>query len=100
VLAAPGHGARGLPGRQPGLHEDLPPGPQVEPAVLHLARWGSRTPLTSDAELSADALILALRTTFDPAAAGGLRARYELRLGEVTPGRGSHSTANSRRGRD
>jgi DNA-binding HxlR family transcriptional regulator len=56
-------------------------GSELEPAVLHLARWGSRTPLTSDAELSTDALILALRTTFDPAAGGDLRASYELRLG-------------------
>jgi DNA-binding HxlR family transcriptional regulator len=57
-------------------------GRELEPAVLHLARWGSRAPLTSDAELSADALILAFRTTFDPGAAGGLRARCELRLGD------------------
>jgi DNA-binding HxlR family transcriptional regulator len=55
-------------------------GRELEPAVLHLARWGSTAPMSSAAELSADALMLALRTTFDPAAAGELRAGYELRL--------------------
>jgi DNA-binding HxlR family transcriptional regulator len=55
-------------------------GRELEPAVLHLARWGSTAPMASTAELSADALMLALRTTFDPAAAGDLRTRCELRL--------------------
>ena len=55
-------------------------GRELETALLELARWGSRSPLTSSAELSVDALALALRTTFDPVAAGDLRVRCQLRL--------------------
>jgi DNA-binding HxlR family transcriptional regulator len=68
-------------------------GYDLEAVLLQLARWGSRAPMTSDGELGAEAFILALRTTFDPYAAGELRARYELRLGadrfhaEVSGGR-------------
>jgi DNA-binding HxlR family transcriptional regulator len=57
-------------------------GHDLGPVVGALARWGSRAPLTSTRELSADALMLAMRTTFDPAAADGVRGRYELRLDE------------------
>ena len=57
-------------------------GHDLEPVILALGRWGSRSPSVPAAELSVDALILALKTTFDPRAAEGLRARYELRLGE------------------
>ena len=52
----------------------------LEPVLLALGGWGSRTPVTGTAELSVDALALALRTTFDAVAAGDLRARCELRL--------------------
>jgi DNA-binding HxlR family transcriptional regulator len=55
-------------------------GYDLEPVLFQLARWGSRAPITSDGELSVDALILALRTTFDPQAAGSLQATIELRL--------------------
>jgi DNA-binding HxlR family transcriptional regulator len=52
-------------------------GRALEPALVALAAWGSRTPVRSSAELSPDALMLALRTTVagpvDP-------ARVELRL--------------------
>lgn len=58
-------------------------GAALEPALLALARWGSRTPLTSTAELSVDALVLALKTTFDARVASDLRDRFELHLGEV-----------------
>lgn len=57
-------------------------GQELEPVVVALARWGSRAPLTSTTELSADALVLALRTTFAPDLAGDLDARYGLRLGD------------------
>jgi DNA-binding HxlR family transcriptional regulator len=57
-------------------------GLDLEPVILALGRWGSRSPLVATAELSVDALILALKTTFDARAADGLRARIELRLGE------------------
>jgi DNA-binding HxlR family transcriptional regulator len=55
-------------------------GRELEPALFHLARWGSRGPITSGKDLSADALMFALKTSFDPRAADGLRATYELRL--------------------
>src|SRR4051794_18290366 len=45
-------------------YELTPSGRSLEPAVLALARWGSRTPRTSEAPLSVDALALAMRTTF------------------------------------
>lgn len=56
-------------------------GQALEPVLLELARWGSRVPMTSTAELSVDAAMLALRTTFDPARAARLRSQLELRLG-------------------
>ena len=56
-------------------------GRQLEPVLLALGRWGSVTPPPSpDAELGVDALVLALRTLFDPKAAAGLDATVELRL--------------------
>jgi len=57
-------------------------GRELEPILHALARWGSRIPVGSAAELSTDALMLALQTTFDPRAAGTLRARLELRIGD------------------
>ncbi|MEV4224475.1 helix-turn-helix domain-containing protein [Nonomuraea sp. NPDC049725] len=57
-------------------------GRDLEPVVLALARWGSRTPLRSDRPLSPDALMYALKSTFDPRAAEGFTGSVELRLGE------------------
>ena len=58
-------------------------GEELEPVITHLGRWGVRSPLRPrDAGLSVDSLILSFRTMFDPRAADGLRASYELRLGE------------------
>jgi DNA-binding HxlR family transcriptional regulator len=56
----------------------------LEPVVLALGRWGSQAPVPGDhGELSVDALVLALKTLFDPARADGLTERtFELRLGE------------------
>jgi len=44
-------------------------GRALEPVLLELGRWGSRQPITTSSEMSADALLLALKTSFDPAAA-------------------------------
>ncbi len=44
-------------------------GRALEPVLLELGRWGSREPITTSGEMSADALLLALQTAFDPAAA-------------------------------
>ncbi|MFL6072335.1 MAG: winged helix-turn-helix transcriptional regulator [Mycobacteriales bacterium] len=58
-------------------------GRELEPVLLHLGRWGSQVEATATAEMSADALMIALKTAFDPAAAGDLRARYGIRLGDA-----------------
>jgi DNA-binding HxlR family transcriptional regulator len=58
-------------------------GMELEPVIIRLGRWGSRSPLRPrDAALGVDSLVLSLRTMFDSAAAEGLEASYELRLGE------------------
>ena len=58
-------------------------GLELEPVITQLGRWGARSPSRPrDAEIGVDSIILALRTMFDPRAADGLRASYELRLGE------------------
>jgi DNA-binding HxlR family transcriptional regulator len=58
-------------------------GRELEPVVLALGRWGSRAPFPpGGAQLGVDAFVLALKTLFDPSAAGGLKASYGLRLGE------------------
>jgi DNA-binding HxlR family transcriptional regulator len=59
-------------------------GRELETTVMSLGAWAARSPTPpSDAPIvSADSIILALRARFDAGAAHGLRARYELRLGE------------------
>jgi DNA-binding HxlR family transcriptional regulator len=58
-------------------------GRELEDVVLALGRWGGRSPsLPREAPIGADSLALALKDRFQPAAAAGLRASYELRLGE------------------
>jgi len=58
-------------------------GMDLEPVIIRLGRWGARSPSKPrDAELGVDSLILSFRTMFDPCRADGLRANYELRLGE------------------
>jgi DNA-binding HxlR family transcriptional regulator len=55
-------------------------GQELEPVLRALAHWGSRAPLREDgaAELSVDALLYALRATFDPALAGELSLRCQM----------------------
>lgn len=55
-------------------------GRDLEPVLLALGRWGSRTPATAPGDLSVDALALALRTTFAADTAGDLAATCELRV--------------------
>jgi DNA-binding HxlR family transcriptional regulator len=58
-------------------------GQELEPVVLALGRWGSRTEVPADdAAFGADSAVLALKTLFDPKVAGGLVVSYEVRLGE------------------
>lgn len=53
-------------------------GAALEPVLIELGRWGSRSALNPESELSADALMLALKTTFVP----GPGFDCELRLGD------------------
>jgi DNA-binding HxlR family transcriptional regulator len=58
-------------------------GYELEPVLQALGRWGSRSPaMPHDGELGISSFVLAMRTMFSQEAAKGLRATYELRLGE------------------
>ena len=60
-------------------------GSELEDVVLRLGLWGAKSladPRPEDI-VTADSLRLALRATFRSEAARGLRASYELRLGEI-----------------
>ncbi|MBB5936931.1 winged helix-turn-helix transcriptional regulator [Streptomyces zagrosensis] len=58
-------------------------GLELEPVIQQLGRWGSRSPAhPRDAQISPTSFVLSLRTNFDPQAATGVHAAYELRLGE------------------
>jgi DNA-binding HxlR family transcriptional regulator len=60
-------------------------GADLDEAIKHLGRWGARAlgEPRPDEIVTVDSLTMALRTTFRPEAADGLRASYELRLGQV-----------------
>jgi DNA-binding HxlR family transcriptional regulator len=53
-------------------------GRALEPVLLELGRWGSQEAVTTARELSVSALLVALKTVFDPAAA--VDAVYGLRV--------------------
>jgi DNA-binding HxlR family transcriptional regulator/putative sterol carrier protein len=60
-------------------------GRELEEVVLRLGLWGAKSmtePRPEDV-VTADTLLLALRSTFRPEEARGLRVSYELRLGEI-----------------
>jgi DNA-binding HxlR family transcriptional regulator len=58
-------------------------GRELEPVVTKLGAWGARSPIPPDSqEIGPDSIVLALRSLFDPGAAGDLGAVYELRIGE------------------
>jgi DNA-binding HxlR family transcriptional regulator len=58
-------------------------GSGLEDTVVSLGRWAARSPSQPrEAPIGADSVALALRARFDPDFAKGLRASYELRLGE------------------
>jgi DNA-binding HxlR family transcriptional regulator len=58
-------------------------GYDLEPVLVHLGKWGVRSPLLpKGATLSLNSLILSFRTMFNPQMAKGLKASYELRLGD------------------
>ncbi|GAA2851222.1 winged helix-turn-helix transcriptional regulator [Streptosporangium fragile] len=60
-------------------------GRELDDIVLRLGRWGARTlgePGPEDV-VTPDSLVMALRATFSPEAAGGSRVSYELHVGET-----------------
>ena len=59
-------------------------GAALEPVLIELGRWGRRRPQHADGPMSTDALLLALRTTFDPARAGDLAVTIDLQVGTRT----------------
>jgi DNA-binding HxlR family transcriptional regulator len=65
-----------------GLYELSDWGRELHPVLLQLGSWGARSEHRPQGELTVDALMLALETTFVPANAADLDASYELRLGE------------------
>jgi DNA-binding HxlR family transcriptional regulator len=60
------------------VYELTPRGLALEPILLELGRWGSREPLPAAGQLSASAVLVALKTVFDPAAAAD--AVFALRI--------------------
>src|SRR3954453_15406297 len=55
----------------------------LEPIVMAFGGWAIQSPAFPPADpIGEDSVILALRTLFDPDAATGVSARYEVRLGE------------------
>ena len=57
----------------------------LEPVLISLGRWAVHSPfLPKEGTLGINSLILSFRTMFNPDAAKGLKASYELRLGEET----------------
>jgi DNA-binding HxlR family transcriptional regulator len=56
-------------------------GAELEPILIGLQRWGAQSPTFSpDLPVGCDAAMLALKNTFDPAAARGVRIRADVRF--------------------
>ncbi len=77
---------RAMP-RPPGgvAYELTQRGRELEDSVVAIGRWGAKlldAPRAGEI-VTIDSLAMALRTTFRPEAAGDLRARYELHVGDI-----------------
>lgn len=57
-------------------------GRELHPLLVQLGSWGARSGPPPKGTLSADALMVALEATFQPAVAKDLAATYDVRLGE------------------
>lgn len=68
------------------LYELSEYGMELQDIVFRLGRWGAKAmgDPRADEIITVDSLIMAMRTTFRPAAARGVRATYELRIGDIT----------------
>ncbi|HSD26465.1 MAG TPA: winged helix-turn-helix transcriptional regulator [Vicinamibacteria bacterium] len=78
-------GAAGVVRRRkagPAVYELTEWGRELRPILLQLGRWGARSCARPAGALGVDALLIALESTFAPERAAGIRAAYELRLGE------------------
>ena len=64
------------------LYELTDWGRELRPILLELGSWGARSSHRPTGELSVDALMAALESTFAPDREPKLHARYELKLGE------------------
>jgi DNA-binding HxlR family transcriptional regulator len=66
-------------------YELTPEGLELERAVIELGRWGAKRlgDPRPDEIVTEDSMVMALRTTFRPEAAKGVKARYELHLGDI-----------------
>jgi DNA-binding HxlR family transcriptional regulator len=62
------------------VYELTPRGLALEPILLELGRWGSQQPLPAAGQLSASALLLALKTVFNPPADVADGAVFALRV--------------------
>ena len=60
------------------IYELTARGRALEPVLLELGRWGTQQPMTAHGELSVNALLVALKTVFDPATA--VHATFALRV--------------------
>lgn len=73
--------------RPPGgvAYELTEDGRDLEGAVVELSRWGAKRlgEPRADEIVTADSMVMALRTTFRREAAARIKASYELRMGEV-----------------
>jgi len=82
------------------LYELTDWGSELRPILLQLGSWGARSSHRPTGELSVDALMAALESTFAPDREPTLHARYELRLGEdcfyVEVSRGNIAIARGR----
>ena len=65
------------------IYELTERGRELEPVVIALGRFGSVAPFPpGEAGIGVDAVVIALKSLFAPAAADGMAASYELGLGE------------------
>jgi DNA-binding HxlR family transcriptional regulator/putative sterol carrier protein len=62
------------------LYELTEWGHELEPALLHLGRWGARAPRSERRRLGIDSLILSIKAAFDTGRTPGRSSTYELRV--------------------
>lgn len=67
------------------VYETTEFGRELEDAVIAFGRWGAKTLAEPrDGEVvTLDSMVMALRSTFRPEAAGAVGASYEFRMGEI-----------------